>query len=115
MLDLLAPEEPAARPLRDAIERLRDPSHTALLSRETMLEILEGAGFEPPTTTFWNQRRDFTEWARIINEPRRMEDVRLVLEAVSGVPGDPAGLELEARDGAVSFTYSWGLFVATAA
>src|SRR6185503_3838239 len=41
VLDLLAPESADARPLRDALERFRDPSHTRLLSRGEMRAGIE--------------------------------------------------------------------------
>ena len=115
VLDLLAPADLEARGLRDALERFRDPSHTTLVSLDEMRSHIRLAGFAVPSETVWSQRREFTEWARIINEPRRMADLRLVLHALSQGPGDPAGLSLSAEGGELWFTYDWGLFVATAA
>jgi ubiquinone/menaquinone biosynthesis C-methylase UbiE len=114
VLDLLAPDDAEARALRDAIERLRDPSHTKLLSRSDLRHQIEQAGFTEPTETVWSQRREFTEWARIIDEPRRMNDLRLVLKALSTSHGNPAGLELLCEGDALWFTYRWGLYVAAA-
>lgn len=115
VLDLLAPDDSKARALRDALERFRDPSHTHLISRGEMRSRIEQAGFAAPMETFWSQRREFTEWARIIYEPRRMGDLRLVLDALSSCPDDPAGLELSCEGDELWFTYHWGLFVAAAA
>ena len=115
VLDLVAPDNAEARALRDALERFRDPSHTNLLSREEMRSHIERAGFAAPVETFWSQRREFTEWARIIHEPRRMGDLKLVLNALSKCPGDLAGLELSCEGEELWFTYHWGLFVAAAA
>lgn len=115
VLDLLAPEDSGAAALRDALERLRDPSHTAFLSRPSMLAHIEGAGFRLCDEQLWSQRRQFTEWAAIINEPRRMADMELVLRALARSGGDPAGLDLREEGTDLCFTYDWGLFVAAAA
>ncbi|MGH0035676.1 MAG: class I SAM-dependent methyltransferase [Myxococcota bacterium] len=114
VLDLLAPENPGDRALRDAVERFRDPSHTSLVSRSEMHGLIQQAGFSLPGETLWNQRREFREWARIIHEPRRMNDLELVLAELSKSPGDPAGLGLSTEGDELWFTYHWGLFVATA-
>ncbi len=115
VLDLLAPDNAEARALRDALERFRDPSHTTLLSREEMHDQIQQAGFEVPVETLWTQRREFSEWARIIHEPRRMSDLKLVLDALAKSPGDPAGLDLSSEGDELWFTYHWGLFAAAAA
>ena len=97
------------------MERLRDPSHTALLSRASMTAHLEQAGFTLREETLWSQPREFSDWARIINEPRRMADVELVLRALCRSSGDPTGLDLREEGSELWFTYHWGLFAADAA
>ena len=114
VLDVLAPEDGARRELRDALERLRDPSHTALLSRDAMVSRMERAGFALREETLWSRSRAFSEWARIMNEPRRMADLELVLRALCRPGGNPAGLDLRAEESGLWLTYHWGLFVADA-
>jgi SAM-dependent methyltransferase len=114
VLDVLGPEDPDVAGLRDALERLRDPSHTALLSRTRMAAALPQSGFTIREATFWTQERAFSDWARIINEPRRMADLETVLRALRRDGGDPAGLELREEGSELRFTYEWGLFVAEA-
>lgn len=111
VLDVLGPEDPAVAELRNALERLRDPSHTSLLSRTSMLEELRTAGFSLCGERSWSQEREFSEWARIISEPRRMADLKLVLRALCS-RGDPSGLSLREQGEELWFTYDWGLFVA---
>lgn len=115
VLDVLGPEDARARELRDAIERLRDPSHSALLSRATMEAHLEQAGFAVHEQSLWSQPREFSEWASIMNEPRRMADLELVLRALSRGADDPAELALREEGSGLWFTYDWGLFVAAPA
>ena len=111
VLDVLGPSDGRMAELRDALERLRDPSHTALLSRERMEEALDRRGFSVREASLWSQTRAFPEWARIINEPRRMADLEIVLRALLQ-SGDPTGLALREEAGELTFTYDWGLFVA---
>ena len=115
VLDVVGPDDRTTRELRDAIERLRDPSHTALLSPTSMTTHLEETGFTVRKETLWAQPRQFADWAAIINEPRRMADLELVLRALYRRGGDPAGLALREEESELWFTYNWGLFVADAA
>ena len=113
VLDVLGPEEPEAQELRDAIERLRDPSHTALLSGAWLRTELGRDGFVLREEDLWSQRREFGEWAHIMNEPQRMADLERILRALAGTGTDPAALEIrEEEGGELCFTYDWGLFVA---
>ncbi len=112
VLDVLGPDDPDTARLRDAVERLRDPSHTALLSASAMLAALTDAGFRVAASTLWSQTRAFHEWAAIMNEPRRMADLETVLQAFAHGDEDPTGLKLEGGAGSLTFTYDWGLFVA---
>lgn len=115
VLDALAPEHRAHVELRDAVERLRDPSHTALLSRKAMVSRLRRAGFSLRAETLWSQPRAFSEWARVMHAPRRMADLERVLRALCRPGGDPAGLGLREEASGLWLTYRWGLFVADAA
>ncbi len=114
VLDVLGPESDETARVRDAIERLRDPSHTALLSRSGMGAAISRAGFELGDATLWSQERVFSDWAAIMNEPRRMADLEQVLRALALAPDDPTGLKLRETDAGLAFTYDWGLFVARA-
>ena len=88
VLDVLGPEHRSTSELRDAIERLRDPSHTALLSRSALAGQLRSAGLELREETLWSQLRQFSEWAAIVNEPRRMQTSGSIhVERASSIPG----------------------------
>ncbi len=112
VLDVLGPEDRTTRECRDRVERLRDPSHTKLLSRASMTAHLEQAGFTLREETLWSQSREFSEWARIINEPRRMAEVERVLRALVRSGDDSTGLDLREKGSELWFTYQWGLFAA---
>lgn len=111
VLDILAAEDPEVARLHDALEILRDPSHTALVSRTRMRALLVAAGFAPEREDVFAKTRRFGEWARIIAEPSRMAALERVLEALADA-GVDAGIGLRREDGEIRFRYDWGLFVA---
>ncbi|MBD05696.1 MAG: hypothetical protein CME24_15260 [Gemmatimonadetes bacterium] len=112
VLDVLGPEDDETRSLRDAIERFRDPSHTSVLNATTMRQLLQRTGYELVDETLWSQDRVFSEWAKIMNEPRRMADLEQVLRALVRNGDDPSGLGLTVAGDDLAFKDDWGLFVA---
>jgi ubiquinone/menaquinone biosynthesis C-methylase UbiE len=111
VLDALTSSDPRTAELHNAVERLRDPSHTAFVSRGALERQLEEAGFALQRVECWQRAREFSEWAAIINEPTRMASLGTVLRALARA-GETAGIELRERNGELWFTYRWGLFVA---
>jgi ubiquinone/menaquinone biosynthesis C-methylase UbiE len=114
VLDLLAADAPDVAALHNTIEVLRDPSHVALLPRGALRGLVEAAGFEIVGEQCWRRAREFSEWARIIAEPRRMAAVEQVLRELLHA-GRDAGVDLRERDGALWLTYSWCLLACDAA
>lgn len=123
VLDILTSEDRETAALHNAIERLRDPSHTAFWSAPALEAALIRAGFEGTRAHCWDMPRRFSEWAEIINERKRMGALEQILRALARA-GTTAGIALreEPEPDAVAapgsdplwFTYRWGLFVATA-
>ena len=111
VLDILTSSQPEVAELHNAIERLRDPSHTALLPPETHRSQLREAGFNALSESSWETVRDFTGWARIITEERRMASLEVLLRHLARA-GVGAGIDLREQGGELRFTYKWGLFVA---
>ena len=112
VLDLLTSADPEVAALHNAIERLRDPSHTALVAREALAAEIADAGFRSLREEVWESRREFGDWARVIAEPARMASLEVLLRHLARA-GVETGMGLrEERDGALAFTYAWGLFVA---
>jgi ubiquinone/menaquinone biosynthesis C-methylase UbiE len=113
VVDALTSPDPATAALHNAIERLRDPSHTAFVSQGTLEAQLREAGFVLESAEYWERAREFSEWAAIINEPVRMDSLKTVLRALV-VRGETAGIDLREQAGELWFTYRWGRIVATA-
>ena len=96
--------------LRNAIERVRDPSHTRLLAPTAMRELFASTDFALDSEERFATARTFDEWATILASPQRMSDLEEILRALMGA-GQRVDMELRDEDGALSFTYQWGLFV----
>lgn len=114
VLDLLTSEAVEVAALHNAIERIRDPSHVELISRPTLAAKIRSAGFRVVRDESWESRREYDDWARVIAEPARMASLELVLRHLARA-GVETGMALrEEPDGALAFTYAWGLFAADA-
>jgi ubiquinone/menaquinone biosynthesis C-methylase UbiE len=113
ILDILGADDPQTARLHDAVERLRDPSHTRALASAELRDALAGAGLALESHEAWTSPREFTEWARIISNPVRMDALEQVLRALARA-GERAGMELREDDGALRLSYRWGLWVARA-
>jgi ubiquinone/menaquinone biosynthesis C-methylase UbiE len=111
VLDILTSSDPSIAELHNAIERLRDPSHTTLVPLDQLKSQLARAGFEVTEERCWDSEREFDGWARIISEPRRMASLEVVLRQLARA-GIDAGMGLCERDGRLRFTYTWGFLVA---
>jgi ubiquinone/menaquinone biosynthesis C-methylase UbiE len=114
VLDILTSSDPGVAELHNAIERLRDPSHTTLAPLGTLKRQLARAGFEVLEERHWEGERDFEGWARIISEPQRMASLEVVLRHLARA-GIDLGIGLREREGRLRFTYRWGFLVAASA
>ena len=104
--DLVSPEDPGEAALHNALEILRDPSHTRALPRSEMLSLLQGAGFRIASEARWETEREFGEWAAIANAPARTRSVRVVMEALAR-RGAGAGIGLRLEGDRLTFVHSW--------
>lgn len=113
VLDILTSTDPQVAARHNEIERARDPSHTAFRPGDELRSGIEAAGLRVTIDERWSSRRDFAEWAAIIDEPARMAAVERSLRALLR-EGDSLGIGLREEDGALCFDYHWGLFAADA-
>jgi ubiquinone/menaquinone biosynthesis C-methylase UbiE len=109
VLDLLAADDPEIAALHNAIEILRDPSHCAFETRDSLLRQIGSAGFRVVDEQRWRKPREFREWARIIAAPQRMAALERVLRELSRA-GRGAGIDLREEGDALLLTYDWCLF-----
>jgi ubiquinone/menaquinone biosynthesis C-methylase UbiE len=114
LLDLLGCEDPETARLHDAIERLRDPSHQALVPETRLRELVCGAGFRVERCETWSRPREVREWTGIVADAKRSDALEVVLRQLCRA-GVSAGVDLREVDGALWMTYRWCLLVAVAA
>ncbi len=112
VLDILTTEDRQSAQLHNAIERLRDPSHTSFSSASQLIDSITVAGFELSCEQTWVTPRSFDDWAQIIADPTRMGALEVVLRELVRAGAD-AGIDLREHGDELWFSYSWGLFVAT--
>ena len=104
--DLVSPEDPEEAALHNALEILRDPSHTRALPRSELVALVQEAGFRVVSEERWDVPREFGDWAMIANAPARTRSVRVVMEALARKgAGRAIGLKLEG--GELTFIHSW--------
>lgn len=104
--DLVSPEDPEEAALHNALENLRDPSHTRALPRSELLALHREAGFELLAEAGWETLREFGEWAAIANAPARTRALRVVMEALAR-RGAAAGIDLRMEGERLLFTHRW--------
>jgi ubiquinone/menaquinone biosynthesis C-methylase UbiE len=113
VLDVLTSSDPGIAALHNEIERRRDPSHTAFVPGEVLREGVEAAGFRVAAQERWRSRRSFSEWAAIIDDPARMDDVERRMRAYVDVD-EKLGIDLRVEAGELCFDYPWALIAADA-
>jgi ubiquinone/menaquinone biosynthesis C-methylase UbiE len=100
--DMCAPEDPGQRDRHETIERLRDVSHAATLTRAEFFDLAAAAGFagfesEPLAFVI-----EFDEWIdRAYPSPENRRQARLLMEGAIG--NDVCGLRVFREDGLLKF------------
>lgn len=114
VLDILTSSDPATATLHNAIERLRDPSHSAFVPEAELARSITAAGFSVLASEVWSMPRRFSEWAAVISDPARMGPLEVVLRELARA-GVAAGIDLREEGDLLCFTYTWAFLVAEAA
>lgn len=109
--DLVGDEDEERRARQNAIERLRDPAHVAVLSSQGLAEALRRCGLQVTGEVRGTMNRDLEEWCRIAATPvdvvARVREMLLATQA-----GDLAGLAPRLQGGRVTFRHRWVVVVA---
>ena len=106
IVDVVSSEAPDEASLQNAIERLRDPSHTRMLPASELDACVGRVGFSDLEHTTWDKSREFEEWMGIINDPARVEPIRTVVRALADA-GRTAGMGLSVSAGRIVFFHRW--------
>lgn len=110
--DVISSESAGESQLHNAIERLRDPSHTCMLPASVIEAAARQAGFRDLEAATWDIDRELEEWLAIVNDPTRSDPVRIVVRALAEA-GRNAGIGLSIKNGKVVFFHRWVLLKAT--
>jgi hypothetical protein len=109
--DVISSEVPLESELHNAIEILRDPSHTRMLPGTELTSLVKGAGFEIESQTSWDKPREFEEWMGIVNDPARVPSLRAVVRALASA-GLSAGIGLSLEGEKIKLFHRWNLIAA---
>jgi ubiquinone/menaquinone biosynthesis C-methylase UbiE len=112
LADIIGSENLQKEKLHNALEVLRDPSHSRMLSQSELVNSLEGSGFDVSVADMWVNEREFSEWIAITNSPERIGPLKIVMTALVKA-GYDAGVNLRADDQTVFFDHMWILISAT--
>jgi ubiquinone/menaquinone biosynthesis C-methylase UbiE len=104
IVDVVSSENAEEAALHNALETIRDPSHTRMLPQSETLHHLGKAGIEVQTTVAWINQREFDEWLQITNAPERITPLRVVMNTLAKT-GIMAGINLHLEDGKIVFEH----------
>jgi ubiquinone/menaquinone biosynthesis C-methylase UbiE len=94
------------------LERLRDPSHTTALARDTLHALLQEAGIRIDTESTREHTMDATRWLAQAHGERAAVEAELRAEAAGG---PPTGLRATVHDGTLTITQTWVLLAGSIA
>ena len=106
VVDLIADEDPAVAARQNALERLRDPSHTTMLSADGLVALLAGPGLEDVRIEARGIVRPLAGW---LDQTDADDDVRARVVAAlrSDADGGPrTGFAPRERDGEWEFVHT---------
>jgi ubiquinone/menaquinone biosynthesis C-methylase UbiE len=112
LADIISSEDAQKANLHNALEGLRDPSHSRMLPQSELINVLEKAGFDVSVAELWVNEREFKEWIAITNSPERIEPIKTVMAELANC-GNDAGVNLRVCDETIFFDHKWILITAT--
>jgi len=108
--DVTSSEDRQKSDLQNAIEILRDPSHTRMLPVSELMSLVKDAGLTLERRETWDKPREFEEWMGIVASPERTRPLRTIVHALARA-GEDAGIGLEPKGYTVAFFHRWMLLV----
>ncbi len=113
-VDVTSAETPADAALHNALETLRDPSHTRMLPKSELHRALALAGLAVQECLEWTNHREFDEWLKITSAPERVGPLRVVMASLAR-GGATAGIGLRMEGEKILFEHKAALTVAVRA
>jgi ubiquinone/menaquinone biosynthesis C-methylase UbiE len=109
--DVVSSENEEEAALHNALEILRDPTHTRMVSPRELTELLPASGLRILSRVTWQMQRNYEEWIRITNAPERVKPLYVVMASLARA-GLRAGINLQSEGGTLVFTHQWLLITA---
>ena len=107
--DIFSSRDPAEAELQNAIEYIRDPSHTKCLCLEEFDQVFDACGFVVEATEFYDVPRNYDEWLEITNSPERYNSLEVIIRQLIEA-GKTAGMEFKIDNERISFIHKWVIF-----
>ena len=104
--DVCSSEHPEDAALHNALEVLRDPSHTRMLPESELLARVRALGRGGEVCDRFQQPRRFAEWIAITGDASRGAALQPVLSRLAR-HGESAGIGLRLESGELRFDHSW--------
>jgi ubiquinone/menaquinone biosynthesis C-methylase UbiE len=108
--DVVSSDVPAESDLHNALEIIRDPSHTRMLPRSAFLALGQRQGLRPVEHRQWVQHRQFGEWMRIVNAPQREWLLNIVMKNLAQAD-QHAGIDLKCVGETITFDHNIWMLV----
>ena len=108
--DIIASEDTEKAELHNAIETLRDPSHTKMLSLTELRKTVLAADLKIISQHQLSKKRYFSEWIQITNSPQRADITQCFMKHFVRA-GLDMGIELSLVDNEVTFVHNSAIMV----
>jgi len=95
--------------LHNAIEQLRDPTHTQMLSLEEYKELFRLTNLEVNLIKYIDMQRHYDEWLKITNAPERYDAIFTILENLIQCDRS-AGINLQLNGDNIDFIHKWVIY-----
>jgi ubiquinone/menaquinone biosynthesis C-methylase UbiE len=106
IMDIISSENKEEARLHNALEKLRDPSHSRMLCKSELETILGECGLRVEKIQEGVWEHSFDEWIAIINQPHREPSLRVVMEELAKA-GIKAGINLRIENSILKFDHHY--------
>jgi ubiquinone/menaquinone biosynthesis C-methylase UbiE len=109
--DIVSSENSNESDLHNALEILRDPSHSKMLSIPELKKEISSASLMITMEDSWITQREFNEWIKITNDPSRKGPLYTIMYNLAKANAS-AGINLKLDQDRILFDHKWLLLVA---
>src|SRR5581483_2200700 len=114
IIDITAPDDPAIAERYNALERLRDPTHTIALSQADLARHIADVGLEVISTQSRDVTMNLATWLDFTaTDPERRARITSALVGDHQGLSEPTGFRPEATGATLTFRHRWTLCIAS--